>query len=368
MNSDTFTLSYPPVYCGTEKTDIFFSGAPDFDTLGTEKPRIFVTDEHVASIPAVAELLDSQKNTPRVVLKPGEKEKTADTVLSIVKTALEARLPRSALFTGIGGGVVCDLTAFASSIYMRGAGLETVPTTLLAMADAAVGGKTGCDLSCYKNMIGTFYPASKLYMMRGFLDTLSDGEYRSGLAEVLKTALLYAPKLFQIMQDNSEAVLRRDPELLGQIVKRCVQAKAHIVEKDLQESGLRMQLNFGHTFAHALETFTGLGAVTHGDAVAWGIGRALDLSVRLGLCESSYRDEVAQVLGLYGWVTAARHPAADAVPEDGTGRTVADRLAEIMKKDKKNRTGGIRCVLQREMNSTVIQDVPAEDVAAVLDE
>ena len=189
---------------------------------------------------------------------------------------------------------------------MRGAQLELVPTTLLAMADAAIGGKTGVDFGNYKNCIGTFYPAQKIHIAVSALEALPESEFRSGLAEVFKTALLYAPKLFQIMAEKRDAVLSRDGELLLEVVKRCVQAKAHVVERDLRESGERMYLNLGHTFGHALESVAGFGEVSHGDAVAWGIARALELGKRLGITDPGYIADVIPVLESYGVVIHAR--------------------------------------------------------------
>lgn len=345
--------------------------------------RIFVTDSTIITLPAlkmlakefsISEQALSAGIPPRsvfrkgdntlVILGAGESYKTIENVLFIIQTALESGLQRSSVFVGIGGGVICDMTAFASSIFKRGAKLELVPTTLLAMVDAAVGGKTGCDFDNFKNMIGTFYPAKRLHVFSDFLQTLPPEEYRSGLAETLKTALLYAPKLFHIMQNQKDEVLARETDLVRQIIRRCVIAKASIVEKDLTETGLRMQLNLGHTFAHALETTAGLGAIPHGDAVAWGIGRALELSVNLGLCDQEYKDEVDQVLESYGWCKTAYHPVLEGKvsPEDAN-----IILLSAMKKDKKNSSASVRFVLQREINSTVIQEVPDHEILAVLE-
>lgn len=401
MTQDIFTIQYPPVPAGTERTDILFYGPTDCDNLlsllapSDGQPRILVTDSTVISLPAmhsVAKGFCVPAASPRqadqepasqdlaacipggttyrkgadalLVLEPGEGHKTIENVLAIVRTALDCGLQRSSTFVGIGGGVICDMTAFAASIFKRGARLELVPTTLLAMVDAAVGGKTGCDFDSYKNMIGTFYPASRLHMLGDFLQSLPESEYRSGLAETLKTALLYAPKLFSILQNQREQVMGRDPELVRQIIRRCVIAKASIVEKDLTETGLRMQLNLGHTFAHALETCAGLGAIPHGDAVAWGIGRAMQLSVDLGLCDENYRSEVETVLADYGWCTAPYHPVLEGrvPPQDA-----ASRLLSAMKKDKKNSGPAVRCILQREINSTVIQEVAEDKILSVLE-
>ena len=309
MTQDIFTIQYPPVPAGTERTDILFYGPTDCDNLlsllapSDGQPRILVTDSTVISLPAmhsVAKGFCVPAASPRqadqepasqdlaacipggttyrkgadtlLVLEPGEGHKTIENVLAIVRTSLDCGLQRSSTFVGIGGGVICDMTAFAASIFKRGARLELVPTTLLAMVDAAVGGKTGCDFDSYKNMIGTFYPASRIHILGDFLQSLPESEYRSGLAETLKTALLYAPKLFSILQNQREQVMGRDPELVRQIIRRCVIAKASIVEKDLTETGLRMQLNLGHTFGHAIEKCADF-TVPHGFGV--GIGMAI---------------------------------------------------------------------------------------------
>ncbi len=383
---DDFVISYTALHPGTERTIIsFHDGQPDLGNLfypedvphipitaesDLQKPssrrRIFVADEHTAALPPVKALFEQIAGTTDcvLVLPAGEEYKTIEHVLLIVKTAIDHGLQRSSIFTGIGGGVISDMTAFAASLFKRGAHVELVPTTLLAMVDAAIGGKTGCDFNEYKNMIGSFFPANRLYVFPEFIRTLPEAEYRSGLAEVLKTAMLYAPKLYQILQTQPEAVKAAEPELLIQMIKRCVQAKAHVVEHDLAETGLRMHLNLGHTFGHALETAAGLGAISHGDAVAWGLGRALDLSVRLGLCEPSYRDELFTVLGSYGWCSLPVHPilaAGNLSPVQ-----IAAQLVNIMKKDKKNTESSIRCILQRDINSTLALEVAESDIRAVL--
>lgn len=389
MTQDIFSLSYSAVHPGTDKTQVFFH---DFDSEANPRDiflpgrsgtgRCFVTDITVATLPFMQDFLrdfdiddcnDIEVNRSYqvgsdtlVCLGAGEVFKTIDSVLKIVATALDAGLQRTGLFVGIGGGVICDMTAFAASIFKRGAQLELVPTTLLSMVDASVGGKTGCDFDSYKNMIGTFYPASKIHIFRAFIQSLPESEYNSGLAETLKTALLYAPKLFYILQNQYEEIENRDKDIVGQLIRRCIIAKANIVEKDLTETGLRMQLNFGHTFGHALETCAGLGKITHGAAIAWGMGRALELSVLLGHCEPEYRDEVQEVLTKYGWETKAYHPALDLAGI--SPQAAPEKLLAAMKKDKKNASSKIRCILQREINSTLIEEVPEDMlIKALLD-
>ncbi len=357
---DMFTFNLPTGPC-----QILYHTEPYVPQL-PETGGMYVADSNTV------ELLRKSKNfnphAPLVVLDAGEEHKNPDSISTILSCALSAGLARDSLFIGFGGGVITDMTAFAASLYMRGTRVELVPTTLLAMSDASIGGKTGIDFQDTKNCIGTFYPAQKIHISIGYLSTLSDQEFRSGLAETLKTALLYAPKLFQILTEKKEPIMSRDPALLLEIVKRCVQAKAHVVERDLHESGERMFLNLGHTFGHALESLAGFGTVAHGDAVAWGIARALTLGKRLGITDPSYIDEVFSVLELYGWETGPVHSVCrnqSSLTNLGA-EEIALQLLGHMKRDKKKRSGEIRFVLQREINSTLVMTVPDADVLAVL--
>ncbi len=358
MDTFNFTLSTGPV-------SVLFHPSltvPFFPSSG----GIYVADSNTAQLLEKANGFDPA--APLVVIEAGETHKTLESVERILQKALESGLARDSLFVGVGGGVITDMTAFAASLYMRGAKLELVPTTLLAMADAAIGGKTGVDFGNYKNCVGTFYPAQKIHVAVAALSTLDEREYRSGLAEVFKTALLYAPKLFQILAERRDAVLARDGELLLELVKRCVQAKAHVVERDLRESGERMYLNLGHTFGHALESVVGFGEVAHGDAVAWGIARAFALGKRLGITDEAYVAETLPVLESYGWSSAPIHPALAAMIAKGiiAESEAGPLLLKAMKSDKKKRAGAVRFVLQREINSTLVTEAADADVLAVL--
>ncbi|MCM1320555.1 MAG: 3-dehydroquinate synthase [Bacteroides sp.] len=360
------TITYKSVHPGTDKTEIYFYGTVKelieitLSPVAENTRAFFVTDTTVASLPYMRSFFDSLKNSGRLaVLESGETHKTIENVLRIIKAALKSNMQRGDTFIGIGGGVVCDMTAFAASVYKRGARLELVPTTILAMTDAAIGGKTGCDFDEYKNMIGTFYPAAKLHIAPAFAASLPDREYNSGLAEILKTALLYAPEMYNSMKMQPVSFFSREQPLLMQTVQRCILAKGNIVEQDLTEKGPRMQLNFGHTFAHALETCCGLGTVSHGEAVAWGISRALELSSALQLCGASYRDDVFKTLSAYGFCTQPRHPA---LPKEKG----AEELITAMHQDKKNEADAIRCILQKNITETVIMYVPENDIKAVL--
>lgn len=376
MKFEEFDLVYPSVNPGAEKTVIkFFSGEPQlaetfFSGAQQSAPRLFVTDTVVGSLPSMQHFLrefddsGSRGKDGIIILDSGEEFKTIDTVLKIVKAALDRNFGRNAVFVGIGGGVITDMTAFAASIFKRGAKCELVPTTLLSMVDAAVGGKTGCDFDSYKNMIGTFFPASTIYIFPEFTKSLDDVQYRSGLGEVMKTALLSSESLYDSLKKRRNDVFERKNDIVQQMIATCVRAKANVVEQDFTEKNIRRNLNLGHTFAHALETLAGLGTVAHGDAVAWGIARALVLGNAIGICHSSYCDEVISTLESYGWETGAIHSALNA---EGTDKAeIAKKLIEIMKKDKKNVDENIRFVLQTGPCATLIREVSEEKVFQIL--
>jgi 3-dehydroquinate synthase len=302
----------------------------------------------------------------RCVLPGGEEAKRWESVLGIASRAVDAGLGRDGWFLAVGGGAVCDVTAFAASVYMRGAMLHLVPTTLLAMVDASLGGKTGVDFAGLKNMLGSFYPAHRVDLPLDALCSLPEGEYRSGLGEVLKTALLGDAELYRLLAVRSEAVLSRDRATMADVVARCLGVKAAIVARDPRESGDRAFLNLGHTFAHALESVAGLGTIRHGEAVAWGLGRAMELGARLALTPPRYRDEVMDLLSRYGFATGGAAQLLAGRPE--AQAHAADRLLEVMRGDKKKRSGRIRFVLQRAHADTVVSsEVPEHALRAVLE-
>lgn len=366
MNTSTFTIKYPAIYSGTEKSAItFYDGTPDLLSLykpGEERGTryFFVTDATVGTLPCMIPFADKFTDgkcggDSLIILGSGEKYKTIETVLEIIKQALADGFNRNDVFVGIGGGVICDITAFAASIFKRGVKVEFVPTTLLAMVDASIGGKTGCDFENCKNMIGTFYPAAKLSYFPEFLQYLPENQFKSGLGEVLKTALLFNKELYELLNNESEKVLNRDKEILMKVIPACVEAKGKIVEKDFTEKGERAFLNLGHTFGHAYETLCGLGNITHGEAVAWGISRMAELSAFKDFCMDSYRQEVFAFLEKYGFDTSS-------VPSMVNGGGVGERFLEVMRMDKKNQTNKIRIILQKGLCDTFISEIDDNDI------
>ena len=262
---------------------------------------------------------------------------------------------RDTCFIGVGGGVVCDITAFAASIYMRGAPLILVPTTLLAMVDASLGGKTGIDFKGYKNILGSFYPANEIRVYPEVLASLPEREYLSGLAEVIKHALLRDKEMRETLQQEKERIMAREPELLSRIIYRSQLVKQWYIEQDPYDLDIRGHLNLGHTFGHALESIDGLGSWSHGEAVAWGIGRAMVLGQLIGITPQKYAAEVLALLSDYGY-------RVDALQEN------AELILEAMEKDKKKKDGRVRFILQRGHAQTSYQIADRETVVKSLTE
>lgn len=375
---DNFELLFPE-NSGFDKTDIlFYSGKNDLCSLylsvENKRNRLFVTDTNIAPLCAnfishfTDENADSIKapsvfkkgNDTLCILGAGEKYKTIENVLEIVRAALNSNFNRNCLFVAIGGGVLSDMTGFAASMFKRGVDVEFVPTTLLSDVDASIGGKTGCDFDSYKNMIGAFYPAKKIHIWSSFIQNLPQNEFISGLGEVVKTAFLFSPELTEILKTQKEKVMSRNEEVLQKIISICAKAKAKTVHEDFKEKGIRAYLNYGHTFGHALETVAGLGKISHGEAVAWGIGRTLNLSLNKKLCTAEFAKECKSILFDYGFCT-------DPIPQiikDIPNATLA--LVSAMHKDKKNSGSCVKVILQKAGQSTLITEVQDNEILEVL--
>lgn len=324
---------------------------------GTAAKPLFVYDANTATL---AGQIMGEGAFPCCVLDPGETAKTWASAERILRRAHEAGLGRDGLFIGVGGGVVCDLTAFAASVYMRGTILCLVPTTLLAMADAALGGKTGFDLFGIKNLVGTFYPARYISAALNSLITLPEGEWKSGFAEILKTAVLdtgadmltyIKAGMNRFSRDSSPAPVFSalfDPEKLFPLVARSMEIKGRIVEADPRETGTdRALLNLGHTFGHALEAAAGLGRISHGEAVAWGMVRACELGYVMGITPCDRGAEIVSLIRSCGYETAAPHPLMTL-----TGGK--DAFMNALGGDKKRKAGKIVFVVPAEKGAILV--------------
>ena len=289
----------------------------------------------------------------RYIIPPGEQFKILDTVQDLSFWALNRGAGRDACFLAVGGGVVCDLTAFTASIYMRGVDVVLLPTSLLSMVDASLGGKTGVDFQGYKNILGTFHPAKEVRILPSVLKTLSTREYYSGLAELIKHSLLRDAKLYDMIKNKISRIKDRDSRLLEELIYRSLRVKSFYIEEDPYDRDIRGHLNLGHTFAHALESEGRLSAWTHGEAVAWGIDRVLEAGVLMGVCDPNYAEEVRKLLSDFDYHLEYR-------PAD------PESMIEAMGRDKKKAGGELRFILQSRWAETFYAGIPTEVLMRVL--
>jgi 3-dehydroquinate synthase len=317
-----------------------------------------VADEHVSAHAqaAVESLTTAGFRTSLHVLPPGEAQKSLATASELYDRLASLHADRKTLIVAVGGGVIGDLAGFVAATYVRGLPLLMVPTTLLAMVDSSVGGKVGVNHPAAKNLIGAFHQPVGVWIDTTALATLPDREYRSGLAEVVKYGVILDADLFAFLEAHVDAILRRDPAAVRHMVERCCRLKADIVEQDeREETGLRMVLNYGHTFAHAFETVGGYGNWLHGEAVAAGMVCASRLAERQGLIPSELTERQHRLLSQFGLPTAPRAwPVAD--------------LLQVMRSDKKSLAGRLRFILPRRLGEVALFDaIPETEVARVLE-
>jgi len=275
---------------------------------------------------------------------PGEGSKNIATFERVCESIIAARIERGDLAVALGGGVIGDLTGFAAACYMRGAPFMQVPTTLLAMVDSSVGGKTGVNHPLGKNMIGAFHQPKLVLMDLDTLATLPKEEFLSGMAEVIKYGVIWDRELFDFLGRNREKIMARQEGPLGHIIRRSCEIKADVVSKDEREGGLRAILNFGHTVGHAVETLSDY-ASRHGEAVAIGMVCAAKLAHRAGFCEAKVPERVEKLITDYGL------PAGLSAMKE---RPAAARIMDALQVDKKAEGGKVRFVLPKKIGEVVV--------------
>ena len=293
------------------------------------------------------------------LIPAGETNKTLDAIAKIYDTALEKRLERSSTMVALGGGVVGDMTGFAASSWLRGINFVQVPTTLLAMVDASIGGKTGVNHPQGKNLIGAFYQPRLVFIDPLVLKTLPEREFRAGMAEVIKYGIIWDADLFeQLEQAKSLKNLADLPEsLLEMIITRSCQAKVDVVSQDEKESGIRAILNYGHTLGHAVESLTGYSQVNHGEAVAIGMVAAGKIAVKMGLWNEKDAQRQMVLIEKTGLPTQ--------IPSHLDPNTIID----ILQTDKKVKAGKVRFILPTAIGKVIITDeVTTEILQAILKE
>ena len=315
-----------------------------------------VVNEHYGAA-ALASLERAGLNASLLVIEAGEDQKTPATVGLIHDAAFARRLERGSLIVALGGGVVGDMAGFAAASWLRGIAVVQVPTTLLAMVDASIGGKTGVNHPGGKNLIGAFHQPRLVLIDPTTLATLPEREFRAGMAEVIKYGVIGDAALFAELEaaGGQLASMQTLPaELLQSILERSAAAKARVVAADEREGGLRAILNYGHTLGHVVEALCGYGTWLHGEAVAIGMVAAGELSLELGLWSQADQDRQRAVIAAAGLPLAWPELEAEAV-------------LECLQGDKKVRDGRVRFVLPTGLGSVEIRsDVSGEQVLAAL--
>ncbi|AKC60716.1 3-dehydroquinate synthase [Blochmannia endosymbiont of Camponotus (Colobopsis) obliquus] len=286
----------------------------------------------------------------KLVLPDGEEYKTLTVAERVISFLLQKKYDRDLVLIALGGGVIGDLTGFVASIYHRGVRFIQIPTTLLSQVDASIGGKTAVNHALGKNMIGRYHQPNSVVVDFNCLNTLPRREFSSGLAEVIKYAILFDRDFFVWLEDHLKDLFLLKSECLMYCIKRCCELKGNIVEMDECENSSRMLLNLGHTYAHAIEVFLCYKGWLHGEAVSAGIMMAIRFALRVGLFNASDAERVKMLfvranLPIYGPMEMS--------PED---------YYLCMLRDKKNRLGQLRLVLPIEIGKAVIYDNVSSDV------
>ncbi len=319
------------------------------DFLDDKPKRVFViTDETVAKLyleTLTQSLKESGVETISEILADGESTKTLDTVFNLYNFLLENEASRSDMIIAFGGGVIGDITGFVASTFKRGLNFLQIPTTLLAQVDSAVGGKTGVNLNGGKNLIGTFYQPSAVIVDVTVLKTLSETDFITGLAEVIKYGVIMDSELLQILIEERNEIVNRESESIIKIVERSLKNKAHIVGLDEREEyGIREILNFGHTIGHAIESSSSYDIV-HGQAVAIGMVEEARFSVDMDLLDIQSFETIVSILESYHLPTS--------IPDD----MKFQQLREIVKHDKKIREGVLRIPILVELGKVEMKSI-----------
>lgn len=327
----------------SSSTDIYFdSNINQLKNVVDQKNTIILTDENVFNAHQ-----KKFKNWNTIVLKPGEEYKIQQTVDAVINQLIELQADRKTTLIGIGGGVVTDITGYIASVYMRGIRFGFIPTTILAMVDAGIGGKNGIDIGVYKNMVGTIRQPAFILHDHSLLSSLPVNEWRNGFAEIIKHACIKDAAMFKELQADSIETYQKKRSLCAVLIKRNALIKIKVVQKDEFETGERKLLNFGHTLGHALENQYEL---SHGEAISIGMTYASKASEQLLKFRNA--DEVIKLLEQYGLPNYASFDQK--------------KVMEVLKMDKKRERKDISYILLQKIGKGVIKPIPADQLKQII--
>ena len=305
------------------------------------------------------ELKSTEKELYTFSFTAGEDNKNISTVQSLYEELINKNFERKDVILAVGGGVVGDLAGFTAATYLRGIRFAGIPTTLLAMSDSSVGGKTGVDFMAYKNMVGAFHQPSLVYMNTGSLTSLPEREYLSGMAEIIKYGYIWDKEFLSYLKENIHKIISKDKEALEYIIYNSCRIKKEVVENDPLEKGLRAILNFGHTIGHAVEKLMNFDLL-HGECVALGMISAGRMAVERGLVSESELEDMKKILTEYKLFNKISLSAVDFSIED---------VLKATKSDKKMQGGKIKFILTKEVGKAEIYtDITDEEMIAGIKE
>lgn len=312
------------------------------EKLVQKNNAVIITDKNVFS-----KHKQKFKNWNTIVLKPGEQYKIQATVDAIIQQLIALKTDRNTYLIGVGGGVITDITGYVAAVYLRSIRFGFVPTSLLAMVDASIGGKNGIDVGLYKNMVGTITQPEFLLYDYSFLKTLPLNEWQNGFAEIIKHACIVDAKMFQFLQLYKLSDYRKNIAVLAKLVQQNALLKSKIVQEDEFELNKRKLLNFGHTLGHAIENTYQL---SHGQAISVGMAAAAFISEKLG--DFTEATSIVYLLKQYGLPT---HIQFD-----------VDRALEIMKSDKKKDKDDINYILLEKIGKAIIKPLPIKKISSLV--
>lgn len=336
-------MQYKKYNFSTSGTEFYFDGSfTHLRTIVERSAAILLTDQHVFDAHE-----KKFKGWKTIVIKAGEAYKVQSTVDDIINQLIELEADRKTTLIGVGGGVITDIAGYVASVYMRGLRFGFIPTSMLALVDASIGGKNGIDVGMYKNMVGVIRQPSFILHDMNFLKTLPQKEWENGFAEIIKHACIKDAAMFRELEANSLNVYRARPRLVAALVQRNAQIKAKVVKEDEFEKSVRRLLNFGHTLGHALENQYEL---MHGQAVAIGMTYACHISEQLtGFRQTAKVTKVLEQYGLPTYMAFDRQKAFD-----------------LLKMDKKRERKEMNYVLLEKIGKGVVKSIPLTQLEKII--
>ncbi|MDQ6757205.1 MAG: 3-dehydroquinate synthase [Bacteroidota bacterium] len=325
--------------------DCYFDADFSFlEQLVSKEKTVIITDKNI-----VENYQDRFIGWQTIVIKPGEENKQQSTVDHIIAELIKLQADRETFIIGIGGGVVTDIAGYAASVYMRGVKFGFVPTTILAMVDASIGGKNGVDVGKYKNLVGVIKHPEFLLYDYSFLKTLPDAEWINGFAEIIKHACIKNEDLFTFLEGESLQALKADQHKTAKLIKKNVEIKYNVVSQDEFETGERRLLNFGHTIGHAIENTYGL---SHGNAVSIGISAACLISEVVNNFSSKERSRVISLLEKY-------HLPVDL-------KFDKEKVWEVLLLDKKKSADTMNFILLNKIGEGIVKPIPLNQLKELI--